>query len=243
MNWQLCSKKDVQNGWDVIVVAKNTILYHGTSADFPDDTVPDFPAFFGDLKTSGHYAFRGDKRRGEFGKIITLQLKEEVTLLNITEKNLDKLALLSWFPSKDFSYAFNYPIPIYTDRIGLFRTSHRNYDAPVSKFFSQSTFDGWGYIGMPGMHDEIVLCSNQKKVERYPVEYRFSTKFSTKILITRNGVVTEVKKVDHVGNVYFSSCLTYEPKQKSDEYMKTLDTIDVGTVEGFPRSHSHSQQI
>jgi hypothetical protein len=204
-----CSKKSVINGYDVLIIPKGTILYHGTSILFPDNTLPKSPAYLADLQSAQRYAFRGEKFQGGDGKIISFKTIKPITLLNITKKSLDKLSKLEDFNFDNFEYAFNYGAE------ELVRHSHDLYDTQVTKWLcEQNLFDGWCQH-LPKFHPEILVCSIDKIV-RYDVEYRFDGYYFNNLFKLKNNKLIDILKRDAIGKIHFSTKYTMFGEQNED---------------------------
>ena len=199
-NWVPCLKGTVSGGYDILMVPKDTVLFHGTSTtdrkmvDYSqnpdrryvlkaigDADIPTVPAYFGALKTASWYAFANDVRRGEEGKVISVRTDRDVAVLAITRNNLDRL--IAAFPRKApvDAIAFAFPIGA-VNRAGKHfdRVSDGYEDKVVTKWLCSvipklgHRLQGWAFPNPRGFHDELVLCS-KRGVQRFPLEVRFAS--------------------------------------------------------------------
>ena len=134
---QIATRKTI-DGYDVLVIPKGTILWHGTSSTFPDGAVPRGLSYFGNLADAKWYAFSAEMRRGAGGKIISVKTTRPITLIDITERSLGTLAHRENFDTEEFNYAFGY------GKEKLRRISHSAYDTPISRWIcdQQGLYDG-----------------------------------------------------------------------------------------------------
>ena len=138
--------------------------------------------FYANLAIAAQYAFSSDFQKGEYGKIISYLTKQEIYLLDMDSlSNYKKL------------YNLNVPIPKlgikdldviqyifgYENKKSILEQSlKRHGDIRADKIFvnwicrlSLGKITGYAYLNLPGLHNELVICSPEDKVSKSPYEY------------------------------------------------------------------------
>lgn len=172
------------NGFDVIVIPKNTILYQGIGLSkrkgkisMDNDLMKNF---FGNLPVASYYAFSSDFSRGEYGKVITYITIRNLILLDMDSiNNYDYLYELGYdvpegiSPNEDIiKYAFGYD----KKERKLTRYSHQAIDSEFVTWLCDlhlQNIDGYSYTELPDFHPEVFICDTEDKIIIYPLEYRF----------------------------------------------------------------------
>jgi hypothetical protein len=194
--------KKVIDGYDVLVLPKGTILWHGTSAAFPDKIVPTPPAYFGNIADANWYAFASDEHRGAKGKITSFKTTRAVTLIDITQKSLARLSQREGFDREDFEYAFAF------GREKIRRVSHPLYDKPLSEWIcGQRLFDGWtgSYDRKDaGFHPEVLLCVTKGIVTRNNAEYRFDPEFPKDLFRMKGSKIDAIVPENSFGDIHWN---------------------------------------
>jgi hypothetical protein len=234
-----CAQKVEKEGYDIYIIPKGTILFHGTNYKFPDDVIPNTPAYFASFDHAIKYAFmstHSPENRGSAGKVITVQAKRDIKILNATARSVKNLAQLSGFPTYEFSSALGY------GKEELRRRSASDIDDVVTKWIcSKKLFDGWGN-DLKGFHPEVILCKTDM-LQRYDIEYRVDGKFPDYIFKMENGALKEAfvyKPKDNYYDIWYTGTSMLDkdtnrylkPQQKSDkDYVAALEGLDFPEVD------------
>lgn len=155
--------------YDYWILPAGVRLYHGTKATFPDNQLPTGPTFYSSLDVAGSYAFALPSRRGEQGKVITVETTRPIRLLDVTSRTLRQLMDSPEFFPEDLTTIQQLFVP--DGPSGLRRRSIVELDRKVSALICAAGFSGFGYPYVAGFHPEIMLCPGQP-IQRVDLEYR-----------------------------------------------------------------------
>jgi hypothetical protein len=191
IDWHKCVQKGTHNGFEVLIIPPNTLLFRGVPADAKvqarrqqmrqrlHPTHTHKAIYLADLPVAAYYAFASDDVAGEQGKIITYRTTQPINLLDMASvSNYPRLAQMNVPPcgvpghSDVLSYAFGYT-PGMTQ---LRRISHPDIDAIVSQWLCSLNLggiSGYAYLKLPSFHSEILMCQPRNHLTLYPLEYRF----------------------------------------------------------------------
>jgi hypothetical protein len=218
-DWTRVATRSSDAAYDYWTVPTNTILYKGVDAKIADGVVPDTPCFYGSLTVASLYAFVGEKRVGESGKVITVVTSAPMRLIDIsTSKSLASLSARSGAPLDAIHDAFGTPKD--PDR-----TSTYKEDEIVAKFVCDERFEGFGYPINVGFHDEVMLCSNDH-LKRGELEYRVVYPLQCIFEVSTTRGVLRTLPADVFTKQYIAFSKSYSPKpddtRKTDAYLPEL---------------------
>lgn len=200
LDWHLCVQKGTQNGYDVLIIPENTLLFKGVNIvrkPQRTDKRASPGSYFADRSVAAHYAFGSDMISGEQGKVITYRTTKPVYVLDMTSINNYRKLHQFEVPKLQYpefpdiiSYTFGYR----PEKEQLQRYSDFDQDEELVQWLcglNLGDVSGYGYLKLPGFHSEIMICNWENKMELYPLEYRFVTYYNTdKIIETWKGEVT-----------------------------------------------------
>jgi hypothetical protein len=200
-DWHKCVRKGTHNGFDVLIIPTNTLLFRGVPADVKvqarrhqmrrrlHPNAMSNPIYLADLPVAAYYAFASDDICGEQGKIITYRTTQSINLLDMASlANYHRLAQMNVPPCgvpghpDVLSYAFGYT-PGTTQ---LKRISHRDIDLDLAQWLCSlnlGSISGYAYSKLPGFHSEILLCHPKNQLKLYPLEYRFVSYYNPDVVI------------------------------------------------------------
>lgn len=181
-DWKEVAEKKVIDDFEVLIIPKNTALFHGTNViDFPEKVIAWDKSYFSDLKTAAGYAFR---EKADVGQVLIMVTNVPITIFRMTPKNIKllKQRYPTDFP-EEMVQAYNYTSAIPR------RVSHPYYDVPIQRWWCSQNipFDGFGDRKYIGFHPEISLCkttlNGQPLIRRLPYRYRFDIDFGGCIML------------------------------------------------------------
>lgn len=176
------------DGWVVLIVPKDTIMYRGVKVtDYKHTQYLDNSEgfiYFGNFDVAAVYAF-GDANMGgtnEAGKIISLIAKQNIIFLDLSVMSNFQKIFETNPPNEivlDLKLSYGYDNTETNPTIK--RNSDRDADYRLSKWFcaffykNNLPFQGYGYNLIANFHMEYILCTNN--VSSYliptPFEYRW----------------------------------------------------------------------
>lgn len=80
--WHERAKKSRTKDWSFLEIPVGTVLFHGTSASFPDNVINRNRAYYASIFTTPTYATLADT-----GKIISFKVKKQIRLVDFSQKN------------------------------------------------------------------------------------------------------------------------------------------------------------
>lgn len=176
-DWKEVAEEKVVDGFDILVIPKNTALFHGTNIDvFPEGAFAQDKSYFSDLRGASTYAFR---EAAYAGQLLVMATNAPLTIFRMTSKNIKllKQRYPTDFPEKEFKYAYSYT------SLDPRRVSHPMYDNPIQRWWCSQNipFDGFGDTKYTGFHPELSLCkttiNGKPSIRRLPYRYRFDVDF------------------------------------------------------------------
>ena len=208
---EIVAKKANVNGWMVQIVPKGSILYRGVpSSDYKHTQYLDNEEgfiYYGNFDVAAQYAFAGDHTAGGAGKIVALDVKQDVTFMDVSEiSNFKKLfKMIEPNPQliKDIKYAYGYDDTHTNPTIN--RISHPEIDYRLSKWFcsffnsNNLPFQGYGNDIISGFHTEYIFCTNKitSYIKPSNLEYRWFSFYRQEYLIEK-GEFIENKREDYI---------------------------------------------
>ncbi len=263
IDWRDRSIEMHQDDYDVIMVPKGTILYVGTSVKYPDDIIVSNSHYYSNLNTALHYAFSSDYQSGEFGKVILIELIEDIFLFDVSKpSNFKQLRSQFTVDKKVNSNPFNIAeigdqIPMAMENIDVLKYSFGDGSQRCSHYFIDIIFclwfkkniklNGWGLKNMTSWnssnwHDEIMISDPQKYVKRMPFEYRLKIAQNQCILtlyLTEYGLINQKFPVEDfykdlfTGVRFGESRYKGDPSKKSDQYLFLLENNSSQQIKTF----------
>lgn len=199
-DWHKCVQPGTRNGFDVLIIPPNTLLFKGVLADAKSRERyrrmqqmrhggSQSLIYLADLPVAAWYAFASDNASGEYGKVITYRTTQPIYLLDMASlANYPRLTQLnvpeSGVPGHGdvLDYAFGYK----PETTKLKRISHPDIDFELSQWLCSLDLDGitgYGYLKLPGFHSELLICHPEDKIELYPLEYRFVVSYNPNVIL------------------------------------------------------------
>ena len=197
-DWRTCVQKGKYNGFDVLILPANTLLYKGVylkGAPGANAQPRGVGSYFANFPVAASYAFASPWANAEQGKIIVFEVINPIYLLDMTSiDNYDKIwKSLPLEVQSAISNSFGYVPPWNNIR----RKSKYEEDIKIVNWLCSKNLDGivgYGYTQLPGFHSEVLICNPEDKVKLLPIEYRFSIDYNPSVLLeTRNGILTGVE--------------------------------------------------
>lgn len=190
------------DGYNLIVIPKGTILYHGGSSGKMADTLG--TGYYGTLSTTSHYSVRA----GSDGKIIMLEAIRNIYLLDMTKpENYVILRRNQTIPPWNPKYAGD--ILDYAFKDGTKRFSDPNKDKIFTKWIcelSMKGIDGWAITQMLSARgrsgtmwpDEILLCNPKEVIKRIPPYLKYDMQQDSFFLIDEDKIISNIprKEID-----------------------------------------------
>jgi hypothetical protein len=248
-DWHECVQRGTHNGFDVLIIPPNTLLFKGIKASAEQrarvarrlrqrEPITTEVTYVGDLPIAAHYAFASDMTQGEQGKIITYRTTQPIILLDMESiRNYQRLSQMNvpHLEDDEFSDILNYTFGYTPGRTQLpselKRYSDYDHDVQLSQWLCSRDLDGitgYGYLKLPGFHSELLICQPQDKLELYPLEYRFVSYYNPDVVIeTFNGHVTgreltfpQISSREMRVRPHYNTYAIYEPHQDpSDAFL------------------------
>lgn len=183
LDWQVCSKKEKWNQYDIITIPRDTLLYKGRPIAYNPD-LKFKHRYYGDIILASLYAYEDsgtsqyiNNFTAEDGTIEVYRVTKELRLLDM--ESITNFNLLSELPgytpeiAMGLNTAFNYTKGGHG---GLYRRSMTRVDHALSDWICSQPplkeIDGYGYYKLKGFHNEVMLCSSDK-IEKTDYEWRY----------------------------------------------------------------------
>jgi len=185
-DWREVVESETVDGHEIMIIPKNTALFHGTDLNFPKVEIPRDLSYFANLVSASNYAFRTDKQSANDGQLLAFMTKRPLHIFKMTPSNIKKLQSTypDNFPLKEFQAAYGYGKDVAR------RQSHVFTDAIIQQWWCEKNipFDGIGNNTYIGFHGEISLCRIQYgDLRRLPFRYSFDYEFPECVMYIEDG--------------------------------------------------------